>query len=78
MKISNKIYPLTLSLLLFSACSTKNIETENNKHNRTISHVNIGIDSNMNSNMNSNQEITQSTTYDGVEGDFAGNYQLMD
>lgn len=85
MKISNKIYPLTLSLILFSACSTKNIETENNKHNRTISHVNIGIDntnisinSNMNSNMNSNQEITQSTTYDGVEGDFAGNYQLMD
>jgi membrane-bound lytic murein transglycosylase B len=72
-KINNKIYPLTLSLLLFSACSTKNIEQETKEHNKTINYTYFEIDDSN----NTKEEITQ-VTYDELQGDFQGNYQLID
>ena len=77
MKINNKIYPLTLSLLLFSACSTKNIKKETKEHNKTINYTHLGIDVSN----STKKEITQApkqVIYDGLKGDFQGNYELMD
>jgi len=56
-KVSNKIYPLTLSIILFSACSTKNIKPETKEQNKTVSYNYLGIN-----NTNIKKEITESTT----------------
>ena len=79
MKISNKIYPLTLSLLLFSACSTKNIEPQRQEYNKTVNYNQLEVDNTniIESNIPSNTQVNQ-VSYDGVQGDFAGNYLLMD
>jgi len=70
----NKIYSLTLSLslLFFSACSTKNIEPKTNEHNKTVSYANLGIsDSNK-------TQTPKIVTYDELQGEFQGNYQLLE
>jgi len=86
-KISNKIYPLTLSLLLFSACSTKNIEPKIKEHNTTVNYNDLGIgniEENVVSNIPSDTSVdipvnqVNQVSYDEVQGDFAGNYILMD
>ena len=69
MKIDNRIYPLALSLLLFSACSTKDIEPQKQEHNKTINSNSLGKKESNN---------TKQVTYNEVQGDFAGNYLLMD
>ena len=68
----NKIYSLTLSLLLFSACSTKNIEPENRETNQTTNYAHLGIDD-----TNHSKEQSENIEYE-LKGEFAWNYQLME
>jgi len=65
MKI-NKLSTLALSLILFSACSTKEVKTPD----KNISTV-IGIQEGSTSNNNTNITI-------GLSGQFEGNYKLLD
>ena len=73
MKI-NKIYSLTLSLLLFSACSTKKVKPPKDT-NLTV----LGIEENSETiSTNTNHvEVNEEITGD-LSGDFAGNYKLID
>jgi membrane-bound lytic murein transglycosylase B len=87
----NKIYSLTLSLLLFSACSTKNIEKDTKEQNKTVkNHTN-------NNYINQPQRVDYidnlTPMYEGglstitptknevkyyeVQGEFQGNYELL-
>jgi membrane-bound lytic murein transglycosylase B len=78
-KIYKKIYPLTLSLLLFSACSTKKIEPKNRvENNKTISYIQLGI-SDTNITKNKKREPKKHRTdFDELTGDFEWNYELME
>ncbi|HHD75542.1 MAG TPA: lytic murein transglycosylase B [Campylobacterales bacterium] len=69
MKI-NKLHTLTLSLLLFTACSTKKIDKDTNTSINTIQST-IGIQTNQ-TNSNNPKE------YLGLGGDFSGNWKLME
>ena len=82
----NKIYSLTLSLLLFSACSTKEIKKdkikENNETNQTqINYTNLGI-SDVNYTNIKEEEIKpppiKTVSYDELQGEFQGNYELLE
>ncbi|MBD3793050.1 MAG: lytic murein transglycosylase B [Campylobacterales bacterium] len=65
-----KLYSLVATMLLFTACSTKNVSPEETQeHNKSYAHLGIEIDS---------QGKAESTppSYDYVMGEFMGNIQL--
>jgi len=68
----NRIYSLTLSLLLFSACSTKNIKPKVQENNQTNQYAHIGIDD-----TNHTKEIKE-VIYNELQGDFQNNYKLIE
>jgi len=79
----SKIYSLTLSLIIFSACSTKKIEPPKVKeHNKTISYAHLGIsDINKTKKIEPKVKDSNKTRDDDIlelKGDFAWSYELMD
>ncbi len=71
MKI-NKLHILVVSLLIFSACSTKKITPESNATQTSIQST-LGIQTTT----ETEQEIKEEQQYEGLSGDFAGNWKLM-
>jgi len=69
MKI-NKLHTLALSLLLFTACSTKKVDKDTNSSINNIQST-IGIQTNQTTSNNTEE-------YLGLGGDFAGNWKLME
>ena len=87
----NKIYSLTLLLLLLSACSTKEIKKdtikEKNETNKTqINYINLGIsEANQTETTKEDKENKEEVkpppptpSYSELEGDFQGNYELLE
>ena len=87
----DKIYSLTLSLLLFSACSTKEIKKdirkENNETNKSKkSYIYLGISdinyTNVKKDVEEIEEIKpppiKTVSYDELQGEFQGNYELLE
>ncbi|NOZ91157.1 MAG: lytic murein transglycosylase B [Epsilonproteobacteria bacterium] len=66
----NRIYSLTLSVLLFSACSTKNIEPKNRDNNITKNYAYLGIDD--------SNSTAQEVDYYELKGDFQDSYELIE
>ena len=64
-----KLSTLAATLLLFSACSTKNVENEHNLSIANLSHLGIEY-------KEPHQERDTSPSYDYVMGEFMGNYKL--
>jgi len=80
----NKIYSLTLSILLFSACSTKNIEKEPKKQQhhetnttKTKSYPFLEV-SGGEFNSIKKEDIYKEVSYDELQGEFQGNSQLLE
>ncbi len=87
----NKIYSLTLLLLLLSACSTKEIKKDtikkSNETNKTqINYANLGIsEANQTETKKEDKENKEEVksppptpSYSELEGDFQGNYELLE
>ncbi len=77
----DKIYSLSLSILLLSACSTKNIEKkepiqEHNENNKTESFQFLEVSG---GDLNQTEDLPLPTvSYDELQGEFQGNYNLLE